>query len=76
MATQTMESNIECIREIELSSNIALDVVNDLLTCDKIQSRSLVLDTMYQSPKEFVSQCIGPMQVQVSHMSFYISRKR
>lgn len=66
VGVQDEQATAECIREIKTSTQIALDVVNDLLTCDKIQSHTLILDKAYCSPGDLVKGAISPMHLQVT----------
>lgn len=60
-----ISASIECIQEMELSSQIALNIVTDLLTCDKIQSEMLILDKKPCEVYDFVDRCLRPMLIQV-----------
>ena len=63
--SKSYQLSLTCVKEIELSTQIALDVVNDMLICDKIQSQNLVLEKVFVKPLEFCRDAVKPMLIQV-----------
>eukprot|EP01041_Mallomonas_annulata_P010909 gene10909-22771_t len=58
--TETMTT----IKDIRVSCNVSLDILNDLLTFDKLESGILKLETQFLSPFHFILETINPLEKQ------------
>ena len=62
--TQRAEA-LSVIEDVELSVANAIEVLNDILTCDKIEKGILTLDKATHVPRQLVEQTCQPFYIQV-----------
>ena len=60
------------LKDIQSSVEIALGILNEMLTYDKLQSNILQLEKLFVPPVPFFLETIEPMVVQVSFSCFTI----
>ncbi len=56
----------ETLLDIRSSCNIAVDTLSEMLTYDKVESKSMTLDMTEFSVMTFVTECLRPFFLQVT----------
>jgi two-component system, sensor histidine kinase len=59
------------VADIKLSCDNTVNILNDLLTCDKIESGILALEMSKLSPKLFLEEVCQPFYLQVDAVLHY-----
>ena len=60
------EEMLDIISDIRKSNTIAIDTANEILTYDKVETKKMKLDLSVFSIKNFITEIMGPFQLQVS----------
>ena len=63
------DSILATVKTLEHASDVAVDILNDLLLYDKLDSGLLKLDVQPISFKSFVTEIVEPFQLQVCYIS-------
>ena len=63
------DSILATVKTLEHASDVAVDILNDLLLYDKLDSGLLKLDVQPISFKSFVTEIVEPFQLQVCYVS-------
>ena len=58
---------LSTVKILEDASDVAVDILNDLLLFDKLDSGILKLDLTSVPVKQFLIETVEPFQLQVSH---------
>jgi len=64
-------SRVETVKDIKESCDIAINILNELLMFDKLESGILKLELKKESPWIFVNDVMKPFYVQVSSIVPY-----
>ena len=65
LGTKNIESAMSTITDSQISCDIALDVLNDLLLYDKLENGIMRLDITAHDPVACMSKAVAPFQLQV-----------
>ena len=61
------EELAETVLDIRSSCIIAVDTLSEMLTYDKVESKSMALDVSDMAVQSFVTECLRPFYLQVPH---------
>ena len=65
------EKTIATVKTLESSCSVAIDVLNDLLLFDKIESSVMKLDISQIPVRSFVTETVKPFFIQVSPIRYF-----
>ena len=65
-AENCSRAQLDTLKDIRESCDIALDTLNELLTFDKVESGLMVLEREFLCPVDFLQNTVRPFYVMVS----------
>jgi signal transduction histidine kinase len=65
MGDAELADTLRVVEDIKLSCDNTLDILNELLICDKIENGVLNLDKSTHSPRQFLQEACQPFYIQV-----------